>query len=173
LVHKSDVDAIRLNVTGPDQVRAAFREFRQRFGEQLAGVVVQEMAKPGVEVLIGTVQDPVFGPLVAFGAGGVDTDLVADRVVRLTPLTDRDAEELVDSARISALLRAHRGRPAADRAALLDLINRVSRLADDLPELVELDLNPVMARPDGATVADVRVRLEPHRRRYPYQRALR
>jgi acyl-CoA synthetase (NDP forming)/L-amino acid N-acyltransferase YncA len=173
LVHKSDVDAIRLNVTGPDQVGAAFRDFRQRFGEQLAGVVVQAMATPGVEVLVGTVQDPVFGPLVAFGAGGVDTDLVADRAVRLTPLTDRDAEELVSSARISALLRAHRGRPAADRAALLDLIHRVSRLADDLPELVELDLNPVMARPDGLTVADVRVKLEPHRRRYSYQRALR
>ncbi|HEX2499462.1 MAG TPA: GNAT family N-acetyltransferase [Actinomycetes bacterium] len=173
LVHKSDAGAIRLNVTGPDQVRAAFQGFRQQFGEQLAGVVVQEMAKPGVEILIGTVQDPVFGPLVAFGAGGVDTDLVADRVVRLTPLTDRDAEELVDSARISALLRAHRGRPPADRAALLDLINRVSRLADDVPELAELDLNPVMVRPGGVTAADVRVRLAPQRRRHPYQRALR
>lgn len=173
LVHKSDVDAIRLGLTGPDQVRAAYRELRDRFGERLAGVVVQAMAEPGVEVLVGTVQDPVFGPLIAFGSGGVDTDLVADRVVRLTPLTDRDAEELTDSARVSALLRAHRGRPAVDRAALLDLLTRVSRLADDLPELVELDLNPVMVRPDGAVAADVRIRLEANRPKHPYLRALR
>ena len=103
----------------------------------------------------------------------MDTDLVADRVVRLTPLTDVDAAELVDTARVSALLRAHRGRPAADRTALLDLIARVARLADDLPELMELDLNPVMVRPDGVITADARVRLEPNRPRHPYQRALR
>jgi hypothetical protein len=95
------------------------------------------------------------------------------RVVRLTPLTDRDAEQLVDSTRIGALLRAHRGRPAEDRAALLDLITRVARLADDLSELVELDLNPVMIRPDGLMAADARIRLEPNRRRHPYLRALR
>jgi len=173
LVHKSDLDAIRLGLAGTDQVRQAYQDFRRRFGDRLAGVVVQAMATPGIEVLVGTVQDPVFGPLVAFGSGGVDTDLVADRVVRLTPLTDRDAEELVDSARIGALLRAHRGRPAGDRAALLDLITRVARLADDLPELVELDLNPVMIRPDGVMAADARVRLEPNRPRHPYLRALR
>jgi acyl-CoA synthetase (NDP forming)/GNAT superfamily N-acetyltransferase len=173
LVHKSDLGAIRLGLDGPEQVRAAHRRFRDQFGERLTGVAVQAMVEPGVEVLVGAVQDPVFGPLVAFGSGGVDTDLVADRVVRLTPLTDVDAAELVDTARVSALLRAHRGRPAADRTALLDLIARVARLADDLPELMELDLNPVMVRPDGVITADARVRLEPNRPRHPYQRALR
>ena len=113
------------------------------------------------------VQEPVFGPLVVFGLGGVATDVPGDRSARLTPLTDTDAAALIRSIHAAPLLLGHRGAPAADLAALQDIVLRVSRLADDLPQVAELDLNPVIARPDGAHVVDARVRLLPAPARRP------
>ena len=107
------------------------------------------MITGGTEVIVGVVQEPVFGPLVVFGLGGVATDVLADRAARLAPLTDADADELIRSIRSAPLLLGYRGSPPADLTALQDLLLRISRLADDLPELAELDLNPVIARPDG------------------------
>jgi acyl-CoA synthetase (NDP forming)/GNAT superfamily N-acetyltransferase len=173
LVHKTDVDAVRLGVDGEDQVRAAYRDLGQRFAGQLSGVVVQSMAAPGVEVLAGVTQDDVFGPLVLFGLGGVTTDVLGDHASRLTPLTDLDAAELIDSLRAAALLHEYRGRPALDLPGLRDLLLRLSRLADDLPQVTELDLNPVIARPDGVVAADCRIRIVPRRPRHPYLRQLR
>ena len=103
------------------------------------------MLSGGAEVLIGVVQEPVFGPLVVFGLGGVATEVLGDHVARLSPLTDTDADELIEGVRAAPLLFGHRGTPAVDTAALTDMLLRVSRLADDLPEAVELDLNPVIA----------------------------
>ena len=122
----------------------------------------------GTEVIIGVVQEPVFGPLVVFGLGGVATDVLADRAARLAPLTDADADELIRSIRSAPLLLGFRGSPPADLTALQDLLLRVSRLADDLPELAELDLNPVIARPDGVAVVDARIRLAPAEPQDPF-----
>ena len=127
----------------------------------------------GTEVMVGMTDDKMFGPLVVFGLGGVAADVLADRAARLTPLTVSDADELIGSIRSAPLLRGHRGAPAADRPALRDLLLRVSRLADDLPEIAELDLNPVLARPDGAFAADARVRLAPCDPQDPHLRRLR
>jgi acyl-CoA synthetase (NDP forming) len=127
----------------------------------------------GVEVLVGVVQEPVFGPLVVFGLGGVTSGILGDHAARLSPLTDTDADELIQSVQAAPLLAGHRGTPPADTAALADLLLRVSRLADDLPEVAELDLNPVMARPDGVTAADVRVRVSPAEPGDPFLRRLR
>ena len=121
------------------------------------------MIKGGVELLAGVAQDPVFGPLVAFGPGGVFAELIGDAQFRLSPLTDVDAEELVGSGKAGRLVAGFRGAPAADAAALADVLHRLSQLADDFPELAELDLNPVIGLPDRAVVVDARIRVaRPH-----------
>jgi len=107
------------------------------------------------------VQDPVFGPLVAFGPGGVLAELIGEARFRLAPLTDWDAEELVHSGKAGRLVAGFRGAPPADEAALVDLLLRLSLLAHHLPELAELDLNPVLAQPDGCLAVDARVRVAP------------
>jgi acyl-CoA synthetase (NDP forming) len=103
----------------------------------------------------------VFGPLVAHGPGGTMAELIGDAGFRLAPLTDADADELVQSGKAGLLVRGYRGAPPADGRALADVVLRVARLADDLPEVAELDLNPVIARPDGCVVVDARARIGP------------
>jgi CBS domain-containing protein len=117
--------------------------------------------------------DHMFGPLVVFGLGGVAADVLADHAARLTPLTDTDADRLIGSIRSAPLLRGHRGGTVADLGALRNLLLRVSRLADDLPEVTELDLNPVIARPDGAFVVDARIKATPCQAQDPFLRKLR
>jgi acyl-CoA synthetase (NDP forming) len=117
------------------------------------------MISDGVELLAGVVQDPVFGPLVAFGPGGVMAELIGGAEFRIAPLTDVDAEELVDGGKAGRLVRGFRGARPADRAALVDLVQRLSRLAEDMPEVAELDLNPVIGLPSGCVAVDARVRL--------------
>ena len=172
LVHKSDAGAVQLGLHGPDEVRAGYRALAERFGTRMSAAVIQPMVTGGTEIIIGVVQEPVFGPLVVFGLGGVATDVLGDRSARLTPLTDTDAAALIRSVRVAPLLLGHRGTPPADLAALQDIVLRVSRLADDLPQVAELDLNPVIARPDGAHVVDARIRLLPAQPADPYLRRL-
>ena len=118
------------------------------------------MIKGGAELLAGLVQDPVFGPLVAFGPGGVFAELIGDAAFRTAPLTDVDAEELVTGGKAGRLVRGFRGAPPADNAALVDLVHRLARLGEDLPAVAELDLNPVKALPDRCVAVDARVRLQ-------------
>ena len=118
------------------------------------------MIAGGAELLAGLVQDPVFGPLVAFGPGGVFAELIGDATFRIAPLTDVDAEELVTAGKAGRLVRGFRGAPAADDAALADLVCRLSRLGEDFPAVAELDLNPVLALPDRCVAVDARVRVQ-------------
>jgi len=127
----------------------------------------------GVEVLVGVVQEPVFGPLVVFGLGGVATDVLGDHSARLTPLTDADADDLIHGGHAAPLLLGHGGTPPVDTAALAAVLLRVSRLAGDLPEVAELDLNPVIASPGGAQATGARIRLSPAQPRDPFLRQLR
>ena len=173
LVHKTEAGAVKLDLRTAREVRAAYREFASAFGDRLAGVLVQPMVSGGVEVLIGVAQEPVFGPLVVFGLGGVATDVLGDHAARLSPLTDADARDLVRAVRATALLEGYRGGPSVSVAALEDVLLRVSRLADDLPEVAELDLNPVIARAEGCLVADARIRVVPAESRDPLLRQLR
>ncbi|MGA5823799.1 GNAT family N-acetyltransferase [Kitasatospora sp. NPDC094028] len=172
-VHKSAAGAVRTGLATDADVRVAYREFTQRFGRELAGAVVQPMAAPGVELLAGVVQDQVFGPLVVLGAGGTDADVLADRAARLAPLSERDLTAMVAELRSAPLLFGQQGGPAVDLAAVRSVLTRLSRLADDFPELVEADLNPVIVRPDGALCVDARVRLERRPSFDPYLRRLR
>jgi acyl-CoA synthetase (NDP forming)/GNAT superfamily N-acetyltransferase len=173
LVHKSDAGAVVLDVRTGDGVRAGFRRMAGKFGVRLSGVLVQPMITGGTEVIVGVRDDQMFGPLVVFGLGGVATEVLADHAARLAPLTEADADTLINSIRSAPLLRGHRGSPAADLTSLRDMLMRVSRLADDLPEVTELDLNPVIARPDGVVAVDVRIKVAPQVPQDPFLRRLR
>jgi acyl-CoA synthetase (NDP forming) len=150
--HKTESGGIALDLRDEEQVRAAVA----RIG---APVIVQRYLKGGTELLAGVVQDPVFGPLVAFGPGGVFAELIGDAAFRIAPLTDVDAEELVTGGKAGRLVAGFRGAPAADVPSLTELVHRLGRLAEDFPEVAELDLNPVIAGPDGCVAVDARVRL--------------
>jgi acyl-CoA synthetase (NDP forming) len=173
LVHKTDAGGVQLDLRTPADIREAYGRFAGTFGSELSRVLVQPMVSGGVEVLIGVVQEPIFGPLVVFGLGGVATDVLGDHTARLAPLTSTDADQMIRELRAAPLLFGHRGAAPADVSALADTLLRVSRLADDLPEVAELDLNPIMARPDGARAVDARVRITPAEPQDPFLRRLR
>jgi acyl-CoA synthetase (NDP forming) len=158
LVHKTGV---RLGLTSVPEVVAAFDEMKARLGTRMDVAQVQPMVTQGVETIVGMVHDPSFGPLVMFGSGGTSVELFGDRSFRILPVTDVDAAELVRSLRGSPLLFGYRGTPAVDVAALEDLLVRVGRLVQDVPEIAEMDLNPVIVSPHGAVAVDAKVRVAP------------
>jgi acyl-CoA synthetase (NDP forming) len=173
LVHKSDAGAVELDLHTTAEVRTAYRRLAARFGSRLQRVLVQPMVTGGTEVMIGVADDHMFGPLVVFGLGGTATEVLADHAARLTPLTDTDADALIRSVRAAPLLLGHRGSPAADLKTLRELLLRVSRLADDLPEVTDLDLNPVIAKPHGVFAVDARIKVAPCPPQDPFLRKLR
>jgi acyl-CoA synthetase (NDP forming)/RimJ/RimL family protein N-acetyltransferase len=176
LVHRRDVGGVRLGLASPDEVTTAYAaieaSFRGGVDGGLQGVLVQQMVPRGVETTVGVVQDPAFGPLVGFGMAGVEAELLGDRGFRILPLTDVDARELITSVKGAPLLFGYRGAPPADVAALEQLLLRVARLVDDIPEIAELDLDPVIVNADGAVPVNARVRLTPSRPQpeLPYRR---
>ncbi|WP_424532002.1 GNAT family N-acetyltransferase [Sphaerisporangium viridialbum] len=160
-VHKSDVGGVRTGLTTPAAVRQAYLDMKAAVGTTMTGAIVQRMVPEGVEIIVGGVNYPAFGPLVMVGMGGVTADLLADRAFRVPPLTVDTAAEMIADLRCSPLLYGYRGRPKADVGALAGQITRVGRLLDALPEVAELDLNPVIVTPGGAIAVDARVRLAP------------
>jgi acyl-CoA synthetase (NDP forming)/GNAT superfamily N-acetyltransferase len=173
LLHKSEQGAVLLDLEGEDGVRAAYRDLAARFGDAMTGVVVQPMAGRGTELVAGVVQDEVFGPLVLFGLGGTATDLLADHAARLAPLTDADVRDLITAPRCAPLLFGYRGAGPVDLQGLERLLANLSAMACDLPQITEVDLNPVIARHDGVAAVDVRVRVAPRHPLDPYLRRLR
>jgi acyl-CoA synthetase (NDP forming) len=173
LLHKTEAGAVKLYLRDEQEVRAAYQDLSAAFGQDLTAVLVQPMLAGGVEVLIGVVQEEVFGPLVVFGLGGVATDVLGDHAAKLTPLTDVDADDLIHGVHAAPLLFGHRGSPPVDTMALRDMLLRVSRLAEDLHEVSELDLNPVIATSTGAHAVDARIRVSPAQPRDPFLRRLR
>jgi acyl-CoA synthetase (NDP forming) len=160
LVHKSDTGGVRIGLTGAAAVIAAFDAVAAA-GRPGQGVLVQPQVSGPVELVAGVVHDPLFGSVVLLGLGGVRTDLLADRALRLVPITDLDAGRMWRSLRCAALLTGYRGTAPADTPALEDLLLRLGRLAEEHPEIAELDLNPVLAGPDGIHAVDAKLRLSP------------
>ncbi len=163
LVHKTDAGGVRLGLEGAESVRAAAGDIERavtRAGYRLDGLVVQPMAPTGVELLVGVVNDHSFGPVLACGAGGTTAELVSDVAVRITPVTDLEAREMVHSLRTFPLLDGYRGAPRCDLAAIEDVLLRVSAMVEVHPEIVELDCNPLIAGTDGVVIVDARVRVE-------------
>jgi acetyl coenzyme A synthetase (ADP forming)-like protein len=164
LTHKTEVGGVALDLANEADVRRAFAEIGLRLDQkglrdQMDGVTVQPMVSDGVEAIIGMTQEPSFGPVLMFGLGGVYVELLRDVTFRVHPVTDRDAAEMVRTVRGAKLLDGWRGAPAADTAALEQAILRLSQLVGEIPEIVELDLNPLKVRPrgKGCMVVDARV----------------
>ncbi len=166
IVHKTDVGGVELGLVDAQAVRAAYERMLARVAAldasaQLDGVWVQPMLSGGVEVMVGMTEDPVFGPVVAFGLGGIHVEVLQDVVFRVTPLTDRDAAEMVRGIRGRRLLEGYRGHPPADVDAIEQVLVRISQLVDEVPEIDDLDLNPLLAMPpgQGCALIDARIRL--------------
>jgi acyl-CoA synthetase (NDP forming) len=166
IVHKTEMGGIYLNLHDEAAVRQAYEAIRQGLVQEerleaMEGVLVQPMARGGVEIMVGVTTDPVFGPLIGFGLGGVHVEILGDVRFRITPLTDRDAHEMVREIRGYRLLEGYRGHPPADVQALEETLLRVSQLVEEIPEISELDLNPIFAFPpgQGCQIVDARIRV--------------
>ena len=163
VLHKADVEGVILGVA-PDAAAAAYARLSEQLakhGLRLEAASVAPMAAPGTEVIAGITNDPVFGPLVAFGLGGFLVELLDDVSFRLLPLTDRDAASMIKSTRAGRLLEGYRGSPRSDVAAVEDLLLRLAALADGEPRVREVDLNPVIVhrQGEGITIVDARIRI--------------
>ncbi|HEX2253745.1 MAG TPA: GNAT family N-acetyltransferase [Thermoanaerobaculia bacterium] len=166
IVHKTEVGGVALGLDSAEAVREAFRGMERRLEAEgqrdaMEGVLVQPMLSGSAEVMIGVDHDPVFGPIVAFGLGGIHVEILRDVAFRVSPLTDRDAREMVESIRGYRLLQGYRGHPAADVPALEEALLRVSRLVEAVPEISEIDCNPVFALEpgEGYRVVDARIKV--------------
>jgi acetyl coenzyme A synthetase (ADP forming)-like protein len=158
-IHKTEAGAVALDLA-PSDVQAAAASMAERVhaaGEPFEGFLVQQMVAPGVEMLAGAVADPVFGPVIAVSSGGVTVELTRDVAVRVAPLTDLDAEEMIRSLATFPLLDGFRGAPKADVAALRDVVSRISTIASAHEAIAEMDCNPVIVHPEGAVVVDARI----------------
>jgi acetyl coenzyme A synthetase (ADP forming)-like protein len=167
ITHKSDVGGVVLGLRSNDEVKQAFEDIQGRLKkdsrlDEMEGVVVQKMVNEGIEAIVGVTQDPVFGPLVMFGSGGIYAELMKDVVLRLHPISDLDAEEMINSIKMSSLFKGFRGSPPADLRALQDLLLRLSAMVEDIANIAELDFNPVKVLPEGKGyyIVDARIMLK-------------
>jgi acetyl coenzyme A synthetase (ADP forming)-like protein len=164
ITHKSDVGGVVLNLGSGHEVKRAFDDIKTKLEKdgrqnEMQGVVVQKMINEGIEAIVGVTQDPLFGPLIMFGSGGIYAELMKDVVLRLHPISDLDAEEMINSIKMSSLFKGFRGSPPADIRAIQDLLLRLSAMVEDIPHIAELDFNPVkvMPRREGYVVVDARI----------------
>ena len=161
ILHKTEVGGVALGLGSEEELAAAYRTMADRLGRQLEAVAVQRMIAAGVETIVGLSVDPDFGPLLMFGLGGIVTELLGDHEFAVPPLSEDDSARLVAAIRGAPLLYGYRGSEPVAIDQLRDVLNRVSCIAEKLPEVVELDLNPVIATPREAIAVDFRFRVAP------------
>jgi len=168
ITHKTDVGGVILNLKTADAVRDAFNQISENLEKisrksEMKGVTVQKMLTGGVELIVGVTQDKNFGPLIMFGLGGVYAELFKDVSFRIHPLTDVDVQNMINDFKAHKILDGWRGAPPSDIAAIQELLLRISTLVEDIPEIQEMDLNPIMAMEigQGCYVADARISLAP------------
>lgn len=164
IVHKSDVGGVVVGIENERAVAEAYARILENVKKmvpeaRIMGILVQEMVPEGIEVIIGGIRDPVFGPVVMFGLGGVFVEVLRDVSFRVAPLTEDDATEMIREVKGYMLLKGYRGQPPRDLEALKKIIIGVARLMEENEWIKELDLNPVMAYPEGegAKIADARI----------------
>jgi len=164
IVHKSDVGGVILNLNKSEEVREAFKRIMSNVKEKapnarITGVLVQEMIPQDLEVIVGATRDPIFGPVVMFGLGGVFVEVLRDVSFRVVPITEKDAEEMLAEIKARKILEGYRHIKPRDKKAIINIILGVSKIMEENPEISELDLNPIMVFPEGqgAKIADVRI----------------
>ena len=162
ITHKSDIGGVKLNLSTPDEVKAAFDDIiaaakKAQPDAAIDGVSVQKMERPGIEVIMGMSQDAQFGPVLMFGLGGILVEVLKDVSFRLVPITPRDARQMIQEIKGRPLLEGYRGQEPADVDALEKLLLRLSDFIEKHPEIAELDLNPIFAYKDGAIAVDARI----------------
>jgi acetyltransferase len=164
ILHKTDVGGVKVGLATPSDVRDAFELMNYRAeryvpGARIWGCQVQQMVRGGREVLVGMSRDPQFGPLVAFGLGGIYVEVLKDVAFRVAPFSRQEAEEMIREIRSFPLLEGVRGEPPADFEAMVDSLLKISRLVTDFPEIVELDINPLMVFDEGSGAMAIDMRL--------------
>jgi len=164
VLHKTDIGGVVLGIAGPEELSKAWDEVLENVHRRMPdaaifGALVQQMVRPGIEVIVGVNRDPTFGPLLMFGLGGVLVEVLHDVAFRLAPLDAAQANAMIASTAAYSMLRGVRGSTPADLDAVVDCLVRVSALVTDFPEIVELDINPLVVgdRGRGAVAADVRI----------------
>ena len=165
IVHKSDAGGVKVGLKNKTEVGKAYGEImkaaRDRFPQaKIEGVAVQSMARPGIEIIIGTFKDAQFGPVIMFGLGGIFVEVLKDVSFRIVPIARRDATEMIKEIKAYSLLKGYRGMEPADINALEDILMKVSDFVEKTPEIKEIDLNPVIAHKDSAIAVDARIVLE-------------
>jgi acyl-CoA synthetase (NDP forming) len=165
IVHKSDVGGVIINLKGAKEVRDAYRKIVENVKKnvpkaKIEGILVQEMAPPGTEVIVGSIKDPQFGPAIMFGLGGIFVEVLKDVTFRIAPIADDEAMEMISEVKAYPLLMGYRKTPPADLKAISNILLSTSRLVMDHMEIKELDLNPIIVYEKGAKTVDARIILE-------------
>jgi acyl-CoA synthetase (NDP forming) len=165
IVHKSDVGGVIVGVKSATEVRDAYRKIMESVKKydpkaRIEGMLIQEMAPSGTEVIVGSIKDPQFGPALRFGLGGIFVEVLKDVTFRIAPITEDEAEEMISEVKAYPLLKGYRNTPPADLKAIIKILMSTSRLIMDHLDIKELDLNPIMVYEKGAKTVDARIILE-------------
>jgi len=165
VIHKFDVGGVVLNLKSPEDVRDAYKKILENVKKhkpdaKIKGILVQEMAPPSTEVIVGSTKDPQFGPALMFGLGGIFVEVLKDVTFRIAPITQQDAQEMITEVKAYPILKGYRGQPPADIDAIVKILLNTSKLVMDHQEIKELDLNPIMVYEKGAKTVDARIILE-------------
>ncbi len=165
IIHKSDAGGVKVGLKNKAEVEKAYGEImaaaKAAFPKaKIDGVAVEKMARPGVEIIVGTFKDAQFGPVIMFGLGGIFVEVLKDVAFRIVPIARRDAAEMIKEIKGYPLLQGYRGHEAADINALEDILMKVSDFVEKTPEIKEIDLNPIIAYKDAALVVDARIVME-------------
>lgn len=165
IVHKSDVGGVKINLCSEDDVKKGYREIlanvrRHQPKAKVEGILVQEMAPSGTEVIVGSIKDPQFGPTVMFGLGGIFVEVLKDVTFRIAPVSEGEAREMITEVKAYPLLKGYRNTPPADVNAIIRILLSVSKLAMEHEEIKEVDLNPIMVYEKGAKTVDARIIIE-------------
>lgn len=165
IIHKSDVGGVIVGIKSEKEVRDAYRKIMENVKKhntkaKIEGMLIQEMAPSGTEVIVGSIKDPQFGPAIMFGLGGIFVEVLKDVVFRVTPVTEDEAAEMISEVKAYPLLTGYRNMPPADLKAITKIIINTSRLVTQNPEIKELDLNPIIVYEKGAKTVDARIILE-------------
>ena len=165
IIHKSDVGGVVVNIENEEKVREAYKKIMENVEKhkptaKIFGVVVEEMAKPSTEVIVGLIKDQQFGPTIMFGLGGIFVEVLKDVSFRVCPITENDATEMMMEIKGYPILKGYRNYPPADLNTLTKILLNVSRMAEEYPEIAEMDLNPILVYEKGAKVVDARIILE-------------